>query len=382
MKIFEIEEVKSSAKIKVVGVGGGGGNAVNGMIAAGLQGIEFIVVNTDLQAIDSSLAHQKVQIGAGLTKGLGAGAYPEVGKQAALDDKGALANAVKGADMLFITAGMGGGTGTGASPVIAEAARELGILTVGVVTKPFLFEGSKRARNAEEGIKELKKYVDAIIVIQNHKLLNITDKNVTWLEGFRLANDVLRQAIKGISDLILVPGLINLDFADIRTIIKDSGKALMGIGSSGGNNNKAEFSAKTAISSPLLEETSIGGAKRVLINITGGPSLSLHEVSEASSLIRDAVHEDANIIFGSVIDPDLDDEIVVTVIATGFEEKPQAVMTSYEKWTPSKEALTLKGSGKILSKQVQSAMSLDENTLDVPTFLRKGGLNTETDLPV
>lgn len=381
MKIFEIEEVKSSAKIKVVGVGGGGGNAVNGMIAAGLQGIEFIVVNTDLQAIDSSLAHQKIQIGAGLTKGLGAGAYPEVGRQAALDDRDALVNAVKGADMLFITAGMGGGTGTGASPVIAEAAREQGILTVAVVTKPFVFEGVKRARNADEGIKELKKYVDAIIVIQNHKLLNITDNNVTWLESFRLANDVLRQAIKGISDLILVPGLINLDFADIRTIIKDSGKALMGIGSSAGS-SKAEVSAKAAISSPLLEEISIDGAKRVLINITGGPSLSLHEVSEASSLIRDAVHEDANIIFGSVIDPDLDDEIIVTVIATGFEEKPQTVMPSYEKWTPSREALTLKGSGKILAKQVQSPMPLDENTLDVPTFLRKSGLNTETDLPV
>ncbi|MBI4688114.1 MAG: cell division protein FtsZ [Nitrospirae bacterium] len=379
--MFEIEEVKSSAKIKVVGVGGGGGNAVNGMIAAGLQGIEFIVVNTDLQAIDSSLAHQKIQIGAGLTKGLGAGAYPEVGRQAALDDRDALVNAVKGADMLFITAGMGGGTGTGASPVIAEAAREQGILTVAVVTKPFVFEGVKRARNADEGIKELKKYVDAIIVIQNHKLLNITDNNVTWLESFRLANDVLRQAIKGISDLILVPGLINLDFADIRTIIKDSGKALMGIGSSAGS-SKAEVSAKAAISSPLLEEISIDGAKRVLINITGGPSLSLHEVSEASSLIRDAVHEDANIIFGSVIDPDLDDEIIVTVIATGFEEKPQTVMPSYEKWTPSREALTLKGSGKILAKQVQSPMPLDENTLDVPTFLRKSGLNTETDLPV
>ncbi|MBI4654127.1 MAG: cell division protein FtsZ [Nitrospirae bacterium] len=370
MKIFEFEELRNSAKIKVIGVGGGGGNAINGMIASGIQGIEFIAVNTDLQALDSSLAQQKVQIGANLTKGLGAGAHPEIGRQAALDDKNAVADSIKGADMLFITAGMGGGTGTGASPVIAEVAREIGMLTTAVVTKPFIFEGSKRAKNAEQGIKELKKHVDAIIVIQNQRLLSITDKNTPWLEGLRLANDVLRQAIKGISDLILVPGLINLDFADIRTILKDSGKALMGIGAAS-DGNRALNAAKMAIASPLLEETSIDDAKGVLINITGGSSLSLHEVNEASTFISDAVHEDANIFFGSVIDSDLDDAVMVTVIATNFEEKPQAAMPSYERWRPSGESVTLKGSERILSKRVLDAPAIDEKNLDTPTFMRK-----------
>ncbi len=376
MKIFEFEEVRSSAKIKVAGIGGCGCNAVNGMIVAGIQGIEFIAINTDLQALDLSLAPTKIQIGANITNGLGAGAYPEIGKQAALDDKDALADAIKEADMLFITAGMGGGTGTGASPVIAEIAKRLGILTIAVVTRPFLFEGGRRARNAQQGIKELKKNVDAIIVVQNQRLLSVTDKNTTWLESLRIANDVLRQAIKGISDLILEPGVINHDFADIRVILKDSGRALMGIGSASGE-NRALNAAKMAISSPLLEENSIDGAKGVLINITGGHSLSLHEVNEAASLISDAAHEDANIIFGSVIDPDLDEEVMVTVIATGFEEKPVAIMPSYERWRPSRETLTLKGSKRILSKEVPEDVAIDENDLDIPTFIRKSTFNPD-----
>ncbi len=355
MKIFELEEVQGNytnnpAKIKIAGIGGGGSNAINSMIASNLQGVEFIAVNTDAQALELSLAHQRVQIGNSLTKGLGSGADPETGRLAALEDRNLIEDALRGADMVFITAGMGGGTGTGASPIVAEIAREMGILTTAVVTRPFLFEGNKRSRNAEQGIKELQKHVDSIIVIHNSRLLNITERETTWLHALNIANDVLRQAVKGISDLILVPGLINQDFADIKTILANSGRSLMGIGSAGGE-NRAVNAAKMAITSPLLEETSIDGAKGVLINITGGSSLSFHEVHEAASLVRDAVHEDAEIIFGSVIDPDLDDKIIVTVIATGFEEKTQAVMPSYDKWRPSKDVSTLKGSYRVLSKE-------------------------------
>ncbi|MEW6602977.1 MAG: cell division protein FtsZ, partial [Nitrospirota bacterium] len=313
MRIFDLEEVQNriTAKIKIAGIGGGGSNAVNSMIASSLQGVEFIAINTDAQALESSLANQCIQIGNTLTKGLGAGANPEVGRQAALDDRTLIEQALGGADMVFITAGMGGGTGTGAAPVVAEIAREMGILTTAVVTRPFLFEGNKRARNAEQGIKELRKYVDAIIIIHNNRLLDITEKHTPWLQALNLANDVLRQAVKGISDLILVPGLINQDFADIKTILSESGRALMGIGNAEGE-NRAVNAAKMAIKSPLLEETSIDGAKGVLINITGGSSLSFHEVNEAASLVREAADEDAEIIFGSVIDPDLDDKIIVT----------------------------------------------------------------------
>jgi cell division protein FtsZ len=376
MKIFELEEVQDNvAKIKVIGVGGGGCNAVNGMIASNLQGVEFIAVNTDAQALESSLAHQKIQIGSSITKGLGAGADPEIGRQAALEDREAIKDALKGADMIFITAGMGGGTGTGASPVVAEIAREFGILVTAVVTKPFLFEGNKRTRNADEGIREFKKHVDSVIIVHNSRLLNITDKDTPWLQALSLANDVLRRAVKGISDLILVPGLINHDFADIKTIMAESGKALMGIGSGKGE-NRATNAAKTAISSPLLDESSIEGAKGVLINITGGSTLSLHEINEAASHVRDAAHEDANIIFGSVIDSDLDDEITVTIIATGFEDKPKMVMPSYDKWRPAREINTLKGSNKILSKEPLHAE--DAHNLDVPTFMRKSGLNNNS----
>jgi cell division protein FtsZ len=382
MKIFEMEEVQNTAaKIKIVGVGGGGSNAVNSMIASSLHGVEFIAVNTDTQALETSLAHQCVQVGTALTKGLGAGANPEIGRQAALDDRDLIEEAVKGADMVFVTAGMGGGTGTGAAPVVAAAAREQGILTAAVVTRPFLFEGNKRSRNAEQGIKELKKHVDAIIIIHNNRLLDITEKQTTWLQALNVANDVLRQAVKGISDLILVPGLINQDFADIKTILIDSGRALMGIGNAEGD-NRAVNAAKMAIKSPLLEETSIDGAKGVLINITGGSSLSFHEVHEAASLIRDSAHEDAEIIFGSVIDPDLDDRIVITVIATGFEEKTRAVMPSYDKWRPSRDINTLKGSTRVLSKStvMEKDNGSKENYLDVPTFMRRNSFEETEDM--
>ncbi len=375
MKIFEIEELENkAAKIKVIGIGGGGGNAVNSMIASHLQGVEFIVINTDAQALESSLAHRRLQIGSSLTKGLGAGANPELGKEAASGDRDLIEDAIKGADMVFITAGIGGGTGTGASPIVAEAAKEQGILTTAVVTRPFLFEGSKRARNAEQGIKELRKHVDAIIIVHNNRLLNITERHTPWLQALNLANDVLRQAVRGITDLILVPGLINQDFADIRTILANSGRAHMGIGNAS-DENRAVNAAKMAIASPLLEETSIDGAKGLLINITGGSSLSFHEIHEAASLVQDAAHEDAEIIFGSVIDSDLDDEIIVTVIATGFEDKPRPVKLSYERWRPSREINTLKGSSKILSKEILE--NGDGSDIDVPAFIRKSGFSVE-----
>lgn len=372
MQIFEMEEMQNrTAKIKIVGVGGGGSNAVNSMIASSLDGVEFIAINTDAQALETSLAHQRLQIGNSVTKGLGAGANPEIGRQAAIDDKDLIEDSLKGADMVFITCGMGGGTGTGASSIVAETAKEQGILTAAVVTRPFMFEGNKRSRNAEQGIKELRKNVDAIIIIHNNRLLEITERNTPWLQALNLANDILRQAVKGISDLILVPGLINQDFADIKTILSDSGRALMGIGDAE-DENRAVTAAKMAIKSPLLEETSIDGAKGVLINITGGSSLSFHEVHEAASLVREAADDDAEIIFGSVIDPDLDDKIVVTVIATGFEEKPRAVMPSYDKWRPSRDINTHKGSNRILAKDTLT----DDNEiyLDVPTFMRKKSL--------
>ncbi len=381
MRIFDLEEIQNrvTAKIKIVGVGGGGSNAVNSMIASSLDGVEFIAINTDAQALESSLANQCIQIGNTLTKGLGAGANPEVGRQAALDDRSLIEQALGGADMVFVTAGMGGGTGTGAAPVVAETARQMGILTTAVVTRPFLFEGNKRARNAEQGIKELRKYVDAIIIIHNHRLLDIIEKHTPWLQALNLANDVLRQAVKGISDLILVPGLINQDFADIKTILAESGRALMGIGNADGE-NRAVNAAKMAIKSPLLEETSIDGAKGVLINITGGSSLSFHEVNEAASLVREAADEDAEIIFGSVIDPDLDDKIIVTVIATGFEEKPRAVMPSYDKWRPSRDVNTLKGASRLLSKEVMIEGS--EHYLDIPTFMRKNGVTDDKEVRI
>jgi cell division protein FtsZ len=309
------------AVIKVIGVGGGGNNAVNRMIEAGLKGVEFIAVNTDSQALRMSLAPARLQIGEKLTKGLGAGANPDIGQKAAEESRDELGSLLKGADMVFITAGMGGGTGTGAAPVIAEVAKELGALTVGVVTRPFAFEGRRRHAYADKGIDTLRQKVDTLITIPNDRLLQVVEKRTSMLEAFRIADDVLRQGVQGISDLIAVPGIINLDFADVRTIMLDTGTALMGIGRGAGEGRAAE-AARTAISSPLLE-TSIEGARGVLFNITGGPDLGLLEVNEAAEIIAEAADREANIIFGAVIDEGMGDEVRVTVIATGFDGAPR-----------------------------------------------------------
>ena len=313
------------AAIKVIGVGGGGNNAVNRMIAAGLNGVEFISVNTDAQALMHSQAPYRIQIGEKLTKGLGAGANPEIGEKAAQESREEIIKALRGADMVFVTAGMGGGTGTGAAPIVAECAKEVGALTVGVVTKPFSFEGRRRQGQAELGTAKLKEKVDTLITIPNDRLLQVADKRTSMIDAFRIADDVLRQGVQGISDLIAVPGLINLDFADVKTIMTDTGSALMGIGYGSGD-NRAVTAAEAAIKSPLLE-TSIEGARGVLLNITGGPRLGLLEVNEAAAIISDAVDPEANIIFGAVIDEAFQDEVRVTVIATGFDGKPVNVHT-------------------------------------------------------
>ncbi len=311
-------ENNNFAQIKVVGVGGGGNNAINRMIVDQLQGVDFISINTDKQALFLSKANQKIQIGEKLTRGLGAGANPEIGNKAAEESREEIAQAVKGADMVFVTAGMGGGTGTGAAPIVAAVAKELGILTVGVVTKPFIFEGRKRMGNAEKGIADLRECVDTLVIIPNDRLLQISEKKISFMESFELADDVLKQGVQGITDLIAVPGLINLDFADVEAIMKDIGFAHMGVGKASGE-NKAEEAAKLAIHSPLLE-TSIEGARRVLLNITGGKDLGLFEVNAAAELVQQSADPDANIIFGAVIDENLTDEVVITVIATGFEK--------------------------------------------------------------
>lgn len=316
--MFEmVEPVDSGARIKAIGIGGGGGNAVNTMIEEGLRGVDFIVANTDSQALDVSRAEIKIQIGDSLTKGLGAGANPEVGRRAAMEDKERIREYLTGADMIFITAGMGGGTGTGGAPIVASVARELGALTVGVVTKPFIFEGKRRMQQAEEGIRDLKDKVDTLVVIPNQRLLSVAGKSTTLLETFKVADGVVTQAVRGISDLIVTPGLINLDFADVRTVMKDMGFALMGASSASGENRAVE-AAGHAISSPLLEDISINGARGVLINVTGGPDMGLLEVNEAATLIQEEAHEDATIIFGAVIDENIENELRITVIATGF----------------------------------------------------------------
>jgi len=355
---FDID-MENFARIKVIGVGGGGNNAVNRMIEAGLRGVDFIAVNTDKQALFLSKANTKIQIGDKLTKGLGAGANPDIGEKAANESRDEIAMAIKDADMVFVTAGMGGGTGTGGAPVIAQIAKELGILTVGVVTKPFMFEGRKRMQQAERGIDNLRAVVDTLVTIPNDRLLHIADKKTTMLEAFRLADDVLRQGVQGISDLIAVPGLINLDFADVKTIMLEQGLAHMGIGRGAGE-NKAEDAAKQAISSPLLE-TSIEGAKGVLLNITGGPDLGLQEVNTAAELIQNSADPEATIIFGAVIDENLKDEIIITVIATGFDKIPD-----------------LKKPGKILDASEASAAMKnpvkpveEDDGLDIPIFLKR-----------
>lgn len=368
------------ATIKVIGVGGGGSNAVNRMIEHGVEGVEFIAVNTDAQALNLAQAETKIQVGGKLTRGLGAGANPEVGRKAAEENKEQLEEALQGADMIFVTAGMGGGTGTGAASVIAQIGKELGALTVGVVTRPFTFEGKKRSTQAKSGIDSLKSSVDTLIVIPNDRLLEIVDKNTPMLEAFREADNVLRQGVQGISDLIAKPGLINVDFADVKTIMFDQGSALMGIGIATGENRATE-AAKKAISSPLLE-TSIDGAHGILMNITGGTNLSLYEVQEGADLVTSAADSEVNVIFGSVINENLKDEIIVTVIATGFDEsqkednqpRQRPVMNQNQQATtrPSDETPPREPEQN-QTKQNRSNQQDDE--LDIPTFLRNRNRN-------
>ncbi|TFB23293.1 cell division protein FtsZ [Filobacillus milosensis] len=364
--------VDQLATIKVIGCGGGGSNAVNRMIEHGVQGVEFIAVNTDAQALNLSKAETKLQIGEKLTRGLGAGANPEVGKKAAEESRELIEEALQGADMVFVTAGMGGGTGTGAAPVVAQIAKEMNALTVGVVTRPFLFEGRKRSTQATNGVDSLKASVDTLIVIPNDRLLEIVDKNTPMLEAFREADNVLRQGVQGISDLIAVPGLINVDFADVKTIMADRGSALMGIGVATGENRATE-AAKKAISSPLLE-TSIDGAHGVLMNISGGANLSLFEVQEAAEIVTSAADQEVNVIFGSVINENLKDEIVVTVIATGFDEskkQDQGQPQGFQQRPASNPSPSLNQAQQQPQRQeTPSRKSFEEDTLDIPTFLR------------
>jgi len=388
--MFEIDDAKGqTANIKVVGVGGAGGNTINNMISSGVQGVDFIAVNTDTQVLETSLAATKVQIGASITRGLGAGADPQIGRQSALEDRSALAEALGGADLIFITAGMGGGTGTGASPVIASVAKELGALTVAIVTKPFFYEGKSRTLKADEGIKELRSNVDTFIVIPNDRIAHVVEKKVSFQKGFAITDEVLKQAIQGISDIILTPGLINVDFADVKTAMLNTGRAVMGVGIGRGEGGAIE-AAKKAITNPLLEDSSIEGARGILINISGGTQLSLGDVQEAASIIYDSAHDAANIIFGAVVNSDVEDEVKVTVIATGFEEKKEKVeLPQVKKWTPSlppmREPLSYRGSERLLAKTISPAVSIDsmpsdllsyEDPLDVPAFLRKASQRT------
>lgn len=360
----------TGARIKVVGVGGGGGNAVNRMIEAGIEGIEFLVANTDLQALKRSRAPIKIQLGSRLTKGLGAGADPTVGREAALEDTEKIIEVLEGADMVFVTTGLGGGTGTGGAPIIASLATELNALTVAVVTKPFHFEGRRRMLQAEQGLRELRESVDTVITIPNERLLHTVERNVSLADSFKVADDVLRQAVQGISDLITVPGLINLDFADVKAIMAGMGLALMGAGRASGEHRAME-ATQQAISSPLLEEATIEGAKGVLINITGGPDLTLYEVNEASSIIREAADDDANIIFGAVIDDAMRDEMKITVIATGFDKVMDDLGTTTAPGTgmPMQAPRYTRTPGDDLSRPAPGTQRPDD--LEIPTFIRK-----------
>ena len=360
-----------TATIKVVGVGGAGNNAVNRMVEAGIKNVEFIALNTDKQALNTSKAGTKMQIGEKLTRGLGAGANPDIGSQAAEESKAEIAEVLKGADMVFVTAGMGGGTGTGAAPVVASTAKELGILTIGVVTKPFTFEGKKRLAQAERGIEALKGKVDTLVVIPNDKLLQVIDRKTSIIEAFRMADDVLRQGVQGISDLIAVPGLINLDFADVKTIMLNQGMAHMGIGRGSGE-NRAEDAAKQAIQSPLLE-TSIEGARGVIINITGGSDVGLLEANTAAELIQRSADPEANIIFGTVTDDSMGDEIQITVIATGFEKENEKTVQipGYENIVA--DAWRKRNNTNISTTQPEN----NPNDLDIPTFLRKNKMGNK-----
>ncbi|HQG41383.1 MAG TPA: cell division protein FtsZ [Spirochaetota bacterium] len=380
------EEPQMNTIIKVVGVGGAGNNAVNRMIATGLEGVDYIVVNTDSQQLKASLAQTKIQIGTKLTRGLGAGADPSIGREAALEDRDKLEKALKGADMVFITAGMGGGTGTGAAPIVAEVAKESGALVVGVVTKPFRAEGRRRMQHAEEGIRDLKEKVDTIIVIPNDLLLKIIDRNTPMDHAFKLADDILRQGVQGIADIIMVTGLVNVDFADVRTVMKETGDAIMGVGIGVGENRAIE-ATQMAINSPLLEESGIEGAKAVLLNIAGGSDMSLHEVNEITEIINKQVDPDANIIFGATIDPALDDKIRVTVIATGFDRKLNMLNRPNELDRATGTPLTViegKNHKERIEKKVPAQMksfTLDyekrrvkdysHEDLDIPAFLRR-----------
>ena len=373
--IFEIEEERQAAKIKVIGLGGGGSNAVNRMIGAQFTGVEFAVANTDLQALHASPAAVKLQLGARLTAGLGAGSDPEIGKNAALEDRDRIQKVIEGADMVFVTAGLGGGTGTGSAPVVAAVAKELGILTVAVVTKPFTFEGRKRALQAEAGMAELRAVVDTLIAIPNQRLLAVVDRGTPLLEAFKVADTVLLQAVQGISDLILVPGLINLDFADVRTIMSGMGMALMGAGVGRGE-HRAIDAAQKAVASPLLDDTSIEGAKGILINFTGGSDLSIHEVEEAARIVQEAAHEEANIIFGAVIDPTLEDEVRITVIATGFTERKESAgpgpkVVEIAKGPRGTAQPSKEWRRRISEVRGEADTASYEEDLDVPAFLRR-----------
>lgn len=390
------EEDIARIQIKVLGIGGAGCNAVNTMIAAGLTNVEFVVANTDRQAILKSTAPHKIQLGLERTKGLGAGAKPEVGKEAAVESESEIRAAMDGADMVFVTAGMGGGTGTGGAPIVAGIAKSLDILTVGVVTKPFQYEGHRRMGYAEEGLRELRRHVDSLLIIPNQKLLNLVEKDTPLLEAFKVADDVLRQAIKGITEVITTPGLVNVDFADVRTVMSYTGRAVMGMGTAQGP-NRAMAAAKQAICSPLLEESGVKGAKGLLVNISGGENLSLHEVDEASTIAKEAADPKANIIVGQVIDPSLEDELVVTIIATGFEAqqeltrpKPQPAAPEpadlYAPPTPEPAlaaALASSGADDLerptymrrmeSGRPAENGSVLADEDLDVPTFLRRRG---------
>jgi cell division protein FtsZ len=381
--MFEFVESDNGATIKVIGIGGGGGNAINNMINASLMGVDFIAANTDAQALEVSKAHTKLQLGVNITKGLGAGANPEVGRSAALEDADKIRQALEGTDMVFVTAGLGGGTGTGGAPVVAQIAKEIGALTVAVVTKPFNFEGRQRMKTADQGIKELKETVDTIITIPNNRLLSLAAKKATFLEMLKKADDVLLHAVKGISDLITIPGLINLDFADVKTIMSEMGMALMGTGMSSGEDRAIE-AAQKAISSPLLEDVSISGAKGVLMNISSGLDLTIDEVQAASSLIQKEAHEDANIIWGTVLDQSAGDELRVTVIATGIGEvdirpKPDLGVIRGSRRDDDLEVPTfLRRNRKIEDKATEPGrpmsykdLPIDEDELEIPTFLRR-----------
>jgi len=374
---FDVD-VEQFAQIKVIGVGGGGNNAVNRMIDQNLKGVQFIAINTDKQALYTSRAEYKIQIGEKLTRGLGAGANPDIGSKAAEESRDDIFHALQGADMVFITAGMGGGTGTGAAPIVAQIAKEMGILTVGVVTKPFTFEGKRRLAHAEKGIEELKKRVDTLVTIPNDRLLQVVERRTSIVDAFRIADDVLRQGVQGISDLIAIPGLVNLDFADVKTIMFERGLAHMGIGKASGDHRAAE-AARQAIHSPLLE-TTINGSKGVLLNITGGTNLMLHEVNEAAEIVSEAADPDANIIFGAVIDENMKDEIRITVIATGFSDvKFEEIFADspvhkphYEpKQSDEKPVAQTKPSVPV-QEPVENTKGFDpDDELDIPSFLRK-----------